>query len=141
MRINILNSNDVVLEFLAIDMAWHTNSGLTEFKHHQAHKLVESLTAEHQPTLVAEMKELSQLLDGTPNQLFVQAFLTMELVDRAVQTATLYYSQRIPEELGQFDWLPGQPRAQRFQPSSGRRAADLLGSRRQVAGAGKLARG
>src|SRR5437879_4126996 len=58
--IEVLNSHDVVLEFLAIDMAWHTESDLTEFRRHQARMIVESLTAEHQPTLVAEMKELSQ---------------------------------------------------------------------------------
>ena len=86
-------------------MAWHTESDLTEFKQHQARKVVESLTPEHQPTLVAEMKELSQILAGTPNQLFVQAYLTIELIGRVVQIATLYYSQRIPEELGAFDWV------------------------------------
>jgi hypothetical protein len=40
-----------------------------------------------------------------PNQLFVQLYLTIELVDRVIQTATLYYSQRIPKELGQFNWV------------------------------------
>jgi len=94
-----------VLEFLAIDMAWHTESGLTEFRQRQARKVINSLTPDHQPTLAAEVKELSQILAGMPNQLFVQAYLTIELVNRVVQTATLYYSQRIPEELGGFDWV------------------------------------
>ena len=47
--IEILNSHDVVLEFVAIDMAWHNESGLTEFKQLQARKIVKSLTPKHQP--------------------------------------------------------------------------------------------
>ncbi len=103
--IKIMTLHDVVLEFVAIDMAWHTESGLTAFKQLQARKVVASLTPKHQPRLVAEMEALSQVVNGIANQLFVQAYLTIELIERVVQTATLYYSQRIPEELGRFDWL------------------------------------
>ena len=103
--IQTLNSHDVVLEFVAIDMARHTDSGLTEFKQLQARKILESLTPKHQPTLVSEMKALSQVVKDIASQLFVQAYLTIELIDRVVQNATLYYSQRIPEELGRFDWV------------------------------------
>ncbi len=99
--IDVLNSHDVVLEFLAIDMAWHTESGLTEFKQSQARKVIDSLTPDHQPTLVAEVKELSQSLAGIPNQLFVQAYLTIELVkDRDVQWL---------EENIVFPKRPGEP--------------------------------
>jgi hypothetical protein len=103
--IKLLTAHDVLLEFLAIDMAWHTERQLTEFKQHQARALLDSITPQHQPTLIAQMKELIEILADTPNQLFVQAFLTLELIDRVVQTATLYYSQRVPEELGHFDWV------------------------------------
>jgi hypothetical protein len=51
------------------------------------------------------MKELRQAVSHTPNQLFVQAHLTIELVEGVIQTATLYYSQRVHEELGRFNWL------------------------------------
>jgi hypothetical protein len=103
--IKVLNLHDVVLEFVAIDMAWHTESDLLEFKQLQARKILESLTPEHQPTLVAEMKALGQVVKDIASQLFVQAYMTIELIDRVVQIATLYYSQRIPEELGRFDWV------------------------------------
>jgi len=51
------------------------------------------------------MQALSQVINNMANQSFVQAYLIIELVERAVQTATLYYSQRLPEELARFDWL------------------------------------
>jgi hypothetical protein len=101
----VLNSHDVVLEFVAIDMAWHTESDLTEFKQLQAQRILDSLTPQHQPTLAAELKAVSDVVKAIATQLFVQAYLTIELIDRVLQTATLYYGQRIPEELGRFDWI------------------------------------
>ena len=103
--ISLLGSHDAVLEFVAIDMVWHRENDLTEFKQHQAQKVVESLTPQHTPTITSEMNELSELLGKMSNQLFVQAYLTIELIHRVFQTSTLYYSQRIPEELGRFEWM------------------------------------
>jgi len=40
-----------------------------------------------------------------PNQLFIQAELTMTLMLSAVQIATLYFVQRKPEELGEVAWI------------------------------------
>ncbi len=101
----VLNSHDLVLEFVAIDMAWHTKSDLTEFKQLQAQRILDSLTPQHQATLFAEMKAVSDIVEKIAIQSFVQAYLTIELINRVFQTATLYYSQRIPEELGRFDWI------------------------------------
>ena len=94
-----------MLEFLAIDMAWHTDADLTDFKLEQARQIEKSVTAEHQPTLVADVKELSRVIVETPNQLFVQAFLMIELIMKVIQISTLYYCQRMPEELGHFHWV------------------------------------
>jgi hypothetical protein len=103
--IALLASYDVVLEFCAIDMAWHSDTGVTAFKLDQARKLLASLTPAHHATLVAELTELSKLLEALPNQLFVQMFVTIELILETIQAVTLYYCQRIPAELGRFDWL------------------------------------
>jgi hypothetical protein len=78
--ITLLASHDVVLEFCAIDMAWHSDTGVTEFKLDQARKLMASLTPAHHATLVVELTELSELLKGLPNQLFVQMFLTIDVI-------------------------------------------------------------
>jgi Protein of unknown function (DUF3800) len=86
-------------------MACHTESDLIEFKQLQARMIFESLTPKYEPMLVAEMKASSQVVKDIASRLFVQAYLTIELIDRVVQIATLYYSQRIPEELGRFDWV------------------------------------
>lgn len=38
------------------------------------------------------------------NQLFVQSVLTMDLVPHVLNVSTLYYCQRMPQELGNFVW-------------------------------------
>jgi hypothetical protein len=43
-----------------------------------------------------------------PNQLFLQAFLVIELVLKIIEESTLYYSQRLPEELGNIAWTIDQ---------------------------------
>ena len=43
-----------------------------------------------------------------PNRLFLQAFLTIELVLKVIQESTLYYVQRLPAELGNIAWTIDQ---------------------------------
>ena len=39
------------------------------------------------------------------NQLYVQSVLLTALIETILQTATLYYAQRKPHELGHFRWV------------------------------------
>jgi hypothetical protein len=43
-------------------------------------------------------------MKALPNQLFLQAFCMWQLVPRLLETATMYYAQRRPVELGSFVW-------------------------------------
>jgi hypothetical protein len=40
-----------------------------------------------------------------PNQLFLQAFATWELIIRTIREGTLYFVQRLPQELGDIGWV------------------------------------
>jgi len=55
--------------------------------------------------MVAECNRLKTEIEKLPNQLFVQMFLTLDLLARVLQKGTLYFVQRIPEELGSFNWV------------------------------------
>jgi hypothetical protein len=61
-------------------------------------------------TVVAEKFEamvklgIADAIRRMPNQLFLQAFLVIELVLKIIEESTLYYVQRLPEELGDIAW-------------------------------------
>lgn len=101
----MLSRYDVLVEFCAVDMVQHTDCIVTDFKNRQAAAITAHLTEEHQPGLVAQLNELARNTRETPNQLFIQAFITMLLIFEAVQIATLYFAQRRPGELGEIAWI------------------------------------
>lgn len=103
--IDLLVGSDVLLDFRAIDMGWYTAAQVEEFKAAQARSVAAAVTVNHQPTMITEMHNLSQAIADTPIQLFVQAFITIELIESVVEPATMYYCQRLPEELGHFAWV------------------------------------
>lgn len=54
--------------------------------------------------MIEGIKKLRSDLENLPPQLYVQAVCTFELLNDLLQTTTLYYVQRSPEELGDFKW-------------------------------------
>lgn len=103
--VSLLQRYEVVLETVSIDLGLHTEQEITDFKTMQADKLVADLTAEHQPSLIEQAHEQRVYILRMSNQLFVQAFLMWLLIPRFFQKLLLYYSVRIPRELGQFHWV------------------------------------
>lgn len=103
--VELLRTRDVVAEVVAIDMARHTDAGISAFKEAQAASLTKNLTAAHHPNLVRQAASLQGRWGALPNQLFVQSYLIIALIRDLIQTTTLYYSQRLPSELAQFGWV------------------------------------
>ncbi len=103
--IELLLRHEAVAEILAIDMAFHDDSGVTSHKMEQARRLVANLSDEHTDTLIAQVYELKERLESLSSQLYVQSVLTTEAVGAVLQTSTLYYSLRFPAELGSFRWV------------------------------------
>lgn len=103
--VSLLKTYDAVLKVCAIDLGIHSERQITEFKRNQAHRITEGLGPSHQPSLIREMNELKSALLSLPNQLFVQSFATILLIDDLLQEITLYHSQRLPDELGEFHWV------------------------------------
>jgi len=103
--VELLLKFDVIVRVVAIDMAEHTEAAVTQFKEAQAAAVTKNLTLEHKPGLVKQMEELRDRWRALPNQLFVQSLTAIILVKDAIQTGTLYYCQRLPQELAEFRWV------------------------------------
>ena len=89
-------------------MATHGESVVSDFKERQAANLVANLTADHHPSIVAQLQALAAAIRRMPNQLFLQAFLMIELVLKVLEDSTLYYVQRYLAELGSIAWIIDQ---------------------------------
>jgi hypothetical protein len=103
--IDLLARFDVVAEFVVLDMGAQTVAVIKDLKNRQADAIVAHLTPEHDPGLIRQLEDVAKKIRDMADQLFLQAFLTIELVVRVVQVATLYYVQRIPVELGDIAWF------------------------------------
>lgn len=106
--IEVVSRHDVFVDFFSVDMATHGENVVSEFKARQAAGITTHLTPEHHPPIVAQLEELAAAIRRMPNQLFVQAFLTIEIVLKVIQESTLYYVQRFPAELGSIAWTIDQ---------------------------------
>jgi hypothetical protein len=103
--IDLASRYDVFAKFFAVDMATHGDGVVGPFKNRQADAITAHLTPEHHPPIVAQLKGLADAIRQMPNQLFLQAFLVIELVLKVVEESTLYYVQRSPEDLGSIEWI------------------------------------
>ena len=102
--IALLQEHDVVLEAVVVDVGEHSDQDITDFKVKQADRLMLHITREHQPTQVREVMTFQEAMKALPNQLFLQVFCVWQLIPRLLETATMYYAQRRPAELGSFVW-------------------------------------
>lgn len=101
----LLAAHGVIAEYYAIDMALHPGEIVDEFKERQAEALIANLTAAHAEAVVRRLNDDARAIRALPNPLFVQAFLTIELVLEMLDVVINYFAQRRPAELGRFAWM------------------------------------
>jgi len=106
--IELVSRYDVFVKFFAADMATHGDGIVGPFKARQADAITAHLTPEHHPPIVAQLQNLADAIRRMPDQLFLQAFLMIELVLKVIEESTLYYVQRLPEELASIAWIIDQ---------------------------------
>jgi hypothetical protein len=106
--IELVSHYDVFVKFFAVDMATHGDGVVAPFKARQADAITAHLTPEHHPPIVVQLRGLADAIRRMPNQLFLQAFLVIELVLKVIEESTLYYVQRMPDELGSIAWTIDQ---------------------------------
>jgi hypothetical protein len=102
--ISLLQKYEVLVEICAIDVGKQTEEQLTTYKQLVADKLIENLTPQHLPHVVDDVNQRREYLLKMSNQLFIQTLCVMQTISRVIEMATIYYSQRIPQELSEFHW-------------------------------------
>ena len=102
---DLLAAHDVIAEFRGIDMQLHPSVIIDEFKERQAVALTENLTPRHPEGIVRSLRQAAQGIRALSNPLFVQAFLTIQLILNMLDVAINYHAQRRPSELGRFAWV------------------------------------
>jgi hypothetical protein len=103
--IELLCRYDVLVKFFAVDMATHADWNVEDFKIRQAANVTVNVTPDHDPNLVSQLKKLARTIREMPNQLFLQAFVTIQLILDIIEEGTLFYAQRLPEEIGDIAWI------------------------------------
>ncbi len=70
----------------------------------QAGKLLVNLTSQHQPSLVAQVTEVADVLKSLSAPQFLQFVAMNEAVIAVCKTQMMYFAQTGPSELGNFRW-------------------------------------
>jgi len=103
--IEILEKYNVMFEVVAIDMNIQSEDGMTTHKLDRAQKMISCITDEFNETLIKNLYKTKEEIESLPNQLYVQASLTIELLIQVFQKTMLNYSLRKPKELEFFKWI------------------------------------
>ncbi len=102
--LTLLRRFDVIAFADCIDVGLHSDEGIQTHKSEQGDALDRSAARVTSPTLSGQIRDLANRVRGLPNQLWAQAVVLTEVVDRVVRHGPLYYAQRIPATLGAFRW-------------------------------------
>ena len=103
---------DVFVECTAIDMSLHSIDAVSQHKEKSA-LFIENTPSTQNPFLQKMRSSFAERIKKTKVPLYLQGNLTWGLVELVMRHATIYYSQKRPEELGAFHWVidpkePGQ---------------------------------
>lgn len=103
--ISLVLRYDTLVEFIALDANTHPDPLVEDFKNGQADGVTANITREHHPGPIPHLHQLGEAVRAMPNQLFLQAFATWELIIKTIREGTSYYVQRQPQELGDIAWI------------------------------------
>jgi hypothetical protein len=80
------------------------SDGIERHKTLQCEGITKHLTDDHHPNLVRQVRDLRHLLERMPRQLYLQSVIMSELVCSASEETAMYFAQRRPRELAEFEW-------------------------------------
>lgn len=103
--ISLVLRYDVLVQFIVLDANAHPDPVVEDFKNRQADGVTANITREHHPGPILHLHQLGEAVRAMPNQLFLQAFATWELIIKTIREGTLYFVQRQPQELGDIGWV------------------------------------
>jgi hypothetical protein len=103
--ISLVLRYDTLVQFIALDTNTHPDPVVEVFKNRRADGVTANITREHHPGPIPHLHQLGEAVRSMPNQLFLQAFATWELIIKTIREGTLYFAQRQPQELGDIAWV------------------------------------
>ena len=101
----LVSRYDILASYYAIDMTTHGHDVVNDFDLRQAAEITAQLTSQHHPDLIAQLHRDADAIRALPNQLFLQAVLTIDIVLEKLRVIPLYYAQRLPNQLGNIEWI------------------------------------
>lgn len=102
--ISLVLRYDVLVRFIALDTNTHPDALVGNFKNRQADAVTANITRDYHPGPIPHLHQLGEAVRQMPNQLFLQAFATWELIVETIREGIVYYVQRQPQELGDIGW-------------------------------------
>lgn len=103
--ISLVLRYDILVQFIALDANTHPDLLVEAFKNQHADGVTANITREHHPGPIPHLHQLGEAVRAMPNQLFLQAFATWELIIKTIREGTAYFVQRQPQELGDISWI------------------------------------
>jgi len=103
--VELLRTNDALLEIVAIDLDLHTDAEISRHKQGQAEGLTSEITDAHHENIHKATRDLRSRVERLADQLYVQSVLMFELSWITTEHAINYFAQRWPRELQEFHWI------------------------------------
>ena len=100
----MLFRHDALVHACAIDVSREDTKALEHHKSKQGEGMTRYLTPEHHPNVIEQIRRLRRLLERMPQQLYLQSVILRELIAWTSEETALYFAQRRPRELGEFEW-------------------------------------
>jgi hypothetical protein len=102
--VDVLYRHDALLHACAIDVSREDPQEVDRHKTGQCEGITRYLVPQHHPNFVRQVWDLRRMLELMPAQLYIQCILMSHLVAWAVEETTMYFAQRRPRELADFEW-------------------------------------
>ncbi len=100
-----LEKHNVLFDAVIVDSKFCTPTTIANHKAHFAAKVLANISPYHHPNVVKQIQTLSKTIAEISDQLYLQSLAMTSLVHRSHQLSTLFYVQRTPSELSQFQWV------------------------------------
>ena len=101
----LLWRSDALVFASMTELGLHSNVDLERHRAGTAAGITANLTEDHHPNIHRVARDLADAVGQLPLQLYTQGTVLTQLLARVLDEATLYWVQRRPAELGQFEWM------------------------------------
>lgn len=102
--VDLLRKNNAVLELSVADVGAHSEEGVRSYRDTLAADMEERKPRFNADTQVEVAEAVRQIRKCAP-QLFLQAMVTMDVLERLIVHIPMYFAQRHPQDLGVFEWI------------------------------------